>query len=99
MIKTVSFQDAIHSLTLPEFNKNLFASADWLNVLEKTSKDGEVINPENLIKKGIINMIKGKAPEVKILGTGKLTKKIVVENCKASKTAKEAIERAGGTIK
>ena len=70
-----------------------------LDVLEKTSKDGETINPENLIKKGLISKIKGKSPKVKILGTGKLTKKLVVENCKTSKTAKEAIEKAGGIIK
>jgi large subunit ribosomal protein L15 len=70
-----------------------------LDVLEKISKDGETINPENLIKKGIINKIKGRSPKVKILGKGKLTKKLVVENCKTSKTAKEAIEKAGGIIK
>jgi large subunit ribosomal protein L15 len=70
-----------------------------LVTLEKTSKDGETINPENLIKKGIVSRMKGRCPKIKILGTGKLTKKLVVENCKASKTAKEAIEKAGGTIK
>ena len=70
-----------------------------LDVLEKTSKDGETINPSNLIKKGIIRMIKGKNPDVKILGTGKLTKQLIIENCKVSKTAKEAIEKAGGNIK
>jgi large subunit ribosomal protein L15 len=70
-----------------------------LDVLEKTSKDGETINPENLIKKGIVSRMKGRNPKIKILGTGKLTKKLVVENCKTSKTAKEAIEKVGGTIK
>ena len=70
-----------------------------LENLEKTTKDGEIINPENLIKKGIIRTIKGKTPKVKILGTGTLTKKLVVENCKTSKTAKEAIEKAGGSVK
>lgn len=70
-----------------------------LDVLEKTSKDGETINPENLIKKGIVSKMKGKSPKVKILGTGKLTKKLVIENCKTSKTAKEAIEKAGGIVK
>jgi large subunit ribosomal protein L15 len=70
-----------------------------LETLEKTSKDGETINPENLIKKGIVSRMKGRNPKIKILGTGKLTKKLVVENCKFSKTAKEAIEKAGGTIK
>src|SRR3989338_2164303 len=36
MVKTLSFQAASRSLTLPAFNKNLFASADWLKVLDKT---------------------------------------------------------------
>ena len=70
-----------------------------LKTLEKTSKDGETINPENLIKKGIISRMKGRNPKIKILGTGKLTKKLIVENCKTSKSAKEAIEKAGGSIK
>ena len=70
-----------------------------LEVLEKNTKDGEIINPENLIKKGLISNIKGRVPKVKILGTGKLTKKLVIENCKISKTAREAIEKAGGTIR
>ena len=70
-----------------------------INTLDKISKDGETINPENLINKGIISKIKGKTPKVKILGTGKLTKKLVVENCKTSKTAKDAIEKAGGSVK
>ena len=70
-----------------------------LNILEKLSKDGETINPENLLSKGIISKINGKTPKVKILGTGKLTKKLVVENCKTSKGAKDAIEKAGGSIK
>ena len=70
-----------------------------LEVLEKNTKDGETINPENLIKKGIISNIKGKTPKVKILGTGKITKKLVFENCKFSKSAKEAVEKSGGSIK
>ena len=78
--------------------ENYFAVVN-LNVLEKNTKDGETINPENLIKKGLISKMKGRTPKVKILGTGKLTKKLVVENCKMSKTAKEAIEKAGGSIR
>lgn len=70
-----------------------------LDVLETHTIDGEIINPENLVKKGLVNKVKGKIPEVKILGTGKITKKIVVEKCKLSKSAKEAIEKAGGSIK
>jgi len=78
--------------------ENEFAVVN-LDVLEKRSNDGETINPENLLKKGLISRIGGKTPKVKILGAGKLTKKIVVENCKASKTAIAAIEKAGGNIK
>ena len=78
--------------------ENYFAVVN-LDVLESHSKDGETINPENLVKKGIVNKVKGRTPKVKILGTGKLTKKLVIENCTASKTAKDAIEKAGGSIK
>jgi CelD/BcsL family acetyltransferase involved in cellulose biosynthesis len=38
MIKTVPFKEAVHSLSLPGFNKNLFASMDWLSVLDQTYK-------------------------------------------------------------
>lgn len=70
-----------------------------LDILEKNSKAGEVISPENLVKMGIVGKIKGRVPKVKILGDGKLTKKLAVENCKVSASAKTAIEKAGGTIK
>ena len=71
--------------------------------LEKNFNDGDIVNPDNLVKKGIIGKINGKIPQVKILGNPKgvavLNKKITVENCKVSKNAKEAIEKSGGKIK
>ena len=70
-----------------------------LNVLSKNFKDGDVVNPLNLINKGIIRMIKGKKPEVKILGGGKMDKKLIFEHCKVSVKAKEIIEKAGGVVK
>ncbi|OGZ64668.1 MAG: 50S ribosomal protein L15 [Candidatus Staskawiczbacteria bacterium RIFCSPLOWO2_01_FULL_40_39] len=70
-----------------------------LDMLNKHFKDGEVVNPANLITKGIVHMIKGKVGEVKILGKGVLDKKLTIENCKVSETAKKAIEKAGGTVK
>ena len=76
-----------------------YATVVNLDVLDKETTNGEVINPENLIKKKIIRMMKGNIPKVKILGGGKLSKKLIIENCKVSITAKEAIEKAGGTIK
>jgi len=72
-----------------------------LNVgtLEKHFKEEEKITPQTLLEKRLIRRIKGRVPKVKILGRGKLTKKLIVENCGVSKTAKEKIEKAGGTIK
>jgi len=70
-----------------------------LDILDKNTKDGEVINSETLVKKGLVRMVKGKMPEIKILGKGKLTKKLSFEGFSFSKSAKEAIEKAGGTIK
>ncbi len=81
------------------FALNDYSVAVNLDVLEKNTEAGEVINPANLIKKGIINKIKGRMPEVKILGTGKLTKSLIIQNCKVSKSAKAAIEKSSGTIK
>ncbi len=70
-----------------------------LDILDKNTNNGETINPENLVKKGIIRMVKGKVPKVKILGKGKIEKKIIIENCKISVSAKKAIEKAGGVVK
>jgi large subunit ribosomal protein L15 len=81
------------------FRLNNYIAVINLDVIEKNSKDGEIINPENLIKKCIVSRIKGKTPKIKILGTGKITKKLIIEGCKTSKTAKEAIEKAGGKVK
>ena len=66
--------------------------------LEKHAIEGEMINPANLVKWNLIKKSK-KALKVKILGNEKLSKKLVIENCKVSKSAKEAIEKAGGIIK
>jgi len=70
-----------------------------LKTIETKFQAGERVNPEALLEKGLIAKIKGGMPRVKILGQGKLTKNLVFENCKVSKSAKEAIEKAGGTIR
>jgi len=58
-----------------------------LDILEKNFNTGEVVNPETLSKKGIIKSFNGKLPQVKILGRGKLTKKLTFENVKLFKSA------------
>ena len=70
-----------------------------LEVLEKKFNAGEKITPEVLVEKKIIRRIKGRIPEVKILGGGEIKKSLIIENCQVSKSVKEKIEKAGGTIK
>lgn len=67
--------------------------------LEKKFKSAETVNPEILLKKGLIRKIKGKMPTVKILGQGKLTRSLTIENCLVSKQAKEKITKANGMVK
>lgn len=59
----------------------------------------DVVSPETLTKEKLIRSINGKIPSVKILGTGEISRRIIVEGCAVSKSAKEKIEKAGGTIK
>ena len=66
--------------------------------LDKKFKSLSVVNPKILLKERLIYKIKGKMPKVKILGKGKLTKKLTIENCDVSKGAKAVIEKAGGKI-
>lgn len=44
--------------------------------LEKKFSDGDTVSPETLLKAKLIKRQKGKMPKVKILGKGKLTKKL-----------------------
>jgi large subunit ribosomal protein L15 len=67
--------------------------------LEKVLPTGGNVYPALLAKLGLAQVYKGKNPVVKILGTGEVAKKFVISNCIVSKSAKEKIEKAGGTIK
>ena len=56
------------------------------------------INPQVLDRLGLIRREKGRFPEVKILGTGEVTKKLVVSGCKVSRSAREKIVSQGGHV-
>jgi len=58
-------------------------------------EDGTTIDTDALRDAG---MEKGSFDSVKILGIGEITKKFVLKNILISKTAKEKIESAGGSI-
>ena len=56
-------------------------------------EDGAIVTPEILKEMGIL---KNQLDGVKILGNGKLEKKLTVKAHRFSKTAQEAIEKMGG---
>lgn len=66
-----------------------------LAVLLRVVEDGVTVTPAFLREKGIIT---GTVKDVKIVGNGVVTKKIMVKDCLASKGAVAAIEKAGGTV-
>lgn len=67
--------------------------------LEEIFNSGDDVNPKKLAERSVLKKKGNKIPKVKILGTGDITKKVNVTECLFSKTAKEKIEKAGGSIK
>lgn len=66
--------------------------------IERAFSAGEAVTPEMLLSKKLVSRVGGRVPAIKILATGKLTKKIVVSGCLFSVSAKSAIEAAGGSV-
>jgi len=62
----------------------------------KTIDAGAVINAEALVKSGAIRRVKD---GVRLLGRGEIKAKLNIEVHGASKSAIEAVEKAGGTVK
>jgi large subunit ribosomal protein L15 len=58
--------------------------------------DGAEVTPESLVEKGLIKNTK---TDVKLLGMGEVSKKLTVRVHRISKTAREKIEAAGGTVR
>ena len=68
----------------------VYASVN-LAELEAMYAVGETVSPTSLLAKGLVRRMKGRTPRVKILGTGTLTKKLVVRNCTLSHSARAAL--------
>ncbi len=66
-----------------------------LDILDKYFENGEVVNRDTLLSKGLI---KDPNMPVKILGRGEITKKLSFEVDKVSESAKIKIEKAGGNV-
>lgn len=65
--------------------------------LEAKYNDGETVNKETLVTKGFISS--KETSMIKVLGNGDITKKLTVDVEKVSASAKEKIEKAGGSVK
>lgn len=59
---------------------------------------GTIVTPELLLEQKLIRRTGGKVPFVKILGFGELTTKLSFSKVIVSASAKEKIEKVGGTI-
>ncbi len=73
-------------------------SAVNLSAIEAAYKAGETVSPASLLARDLVRRAKGRAPVVKILGAGAVTKALVVKGCTLSGVARAAIIAAGGTI-
>ncbi len=81
------------------FNNKMFATVyEIVNLyqIEEKFNNGDVVNRETLVEKGLI---KGNKDGVKVLAVGDLTKKLTVEVDKISSAAEEKIKAAGGEVK
>lgn len=86
---------------MPKFNgfkplNKVVNTAVNLDILQENFKSGESVTLESLKEKGLIA---NRTEAVKILGSGDIKKKVVVEGLLMSKSAQEKIISAGGTIK
>jgi large subunit ribosomal protein L15 len=69
-----------------------------ISQLEALFVAGDTVTPVLLAERGLVRARKGTTPVVKILGDGELTKKLIISGCKVSTSAREKIEKAGGSV-
>jgi large subunit ribosomal protein L15 len=69
-----------------------------LGAISEVFANGDKVTPATMVAKGLITLVYGKKPQVKILSTGDITKKITVSGCALSLSAKTKIETAGGKV-
>lgn len=70
-----------------------------LGALERAFPNGATVTPAALLSAGVISRRSGRVPRVKVLCGGVLTKSLTISGMEVSVSAKEAIEKAGGTVR
>lgn len=66
-----------------------------VGLLDQRFENGDTVDTASLVEHGLMSR---KFDRVKVLGTGELTKKLTVTVDGVSKTARQKIEAAGGTV-
>ncbi|MFA6095637.1 MAG: uL15 family ribosomal protein [Candidatus Paceibacterota bacterium] len=69
-----------------------------LTSIDAAFSAGDRVEPQTLVEKKVVRTISGRYPRVKILADGEVTKKLTISGVEVSKSAKEKIEKAGGTV-
>lgn len=77
------------------FNSRIGRATAEIRTSELGLVDGDVVNLESLRKAGLIN---SSITRAKVMLSGEVNRKLTVEGIRVSKGAKEAIEKAGGSI-
>lgn len=80
------------------FNNAQFQDAvEVVNVgdLNESFQDGATVNETALREVGLVSRT---CDVIKILGAGELSRKLVIQGAKVSATAREKIEKAGGSV-
>jgi large subunit ribosomal protein L15 len=83
--------DTVNNEKAPVFPVNL-------TKLEASFEAKATVTPKTLVAAGVISAVRKRAPLVKILGTGEITKALTIEGCAVSASAKAKIEAAGGKV-
>lgn len=70
-----------------------------LSQLDKAFANGDTVDAKSLNKVGLVDMKRGRLPKIKILANGEISKKLSIVGLAISETAREKVEKVGGTVK
>ena len=97
-LKRMGLKQFLHQIPKSRGFKSFYEKMEIVNIgqLNKKFENGEIVTLQKLKNAGLVKNIKN---GVKILGSGKLTKKFTIKANSFSKSAENAIKKAGGKVK
>ena len=69
-----------------------------LSAIDREFFDGATVSPKTLFEKKLVSRRGNKMPRVKVLATGDIERKVSVSGCIVSRSAREKILKAGGSV-